>query len=83
MKLVNTETNQFTTIKKNEFGWYEYEDAANRLIARVMPGYSADSIAHYNLDNRPETTKFEVEAVRGVGGLTEHSGELFYFEIVK
>lgn len=81
MKLVDTESNRWTRIRVVD-GWPDYKGAADRLISREMPGCFADSIAHYNLDNRPERTEFTVEAVRGVGGMTEHSGERFTFRIV-
>jgi len=83
MKLKCTETGRTTEIKKNEFGLPEYQEAANRLIGREMPGYFAADISHFNLENRPGQCRFDVEAVRVVGGMTEHSGEVFNFEILK
>jgi hypothetical protein len=83
MKLLCIDTGRKTEIKKDEFGWYEYKEAVNRLIAHVMPGHIGDSIAHLNLENRPETREFSVEAVRGIGGMTEHTGEKFEFRIIK
>ena len=85
MKLINTKTGQYSKIKKNEFGWRNYKSAADRLVARAMPGHFAASIAHYNLENRPERTEIEteieVEIIRGVGNMTEHTGHKMILKI--
>jgi len=85
MRLINTKTGQYTKIKNNEFGWPDYESAVNRLAARVMRGHFAASIAHYNLENRPERTEIEteieVEIIRGVGNMTEHTGHKMILKI--
>ncbi len=80
MKMINTETSQFTTIKRNEFGGHEYQEAADRLAARVKPGHFAGSLSHYNLEDR-NTTEFDVEILRTAGDLTEHTGEKLYLRI--
>jgi len=77
-KLANTETGQFTRIKLNEFGHYDYEGAINRLISRAMPGYYAGSTAHYNFSEQAE---FDVEICRSCGDLQEHTGERISFKI--
>lgn len=83
MKLINTDNNQFTAIKNREYGWPDYQEAANRLAARLMPGYYADCISHLNLENRPERTEFDVEIVRSIGGMTEHTGKYISVRIEK
>ena len=83
MKLINTDNNQFTAIKNRESGGTDYQGAADRLTARLMPGHYADSISHLNLENRPERTEFDVEIVRSVGGMTEHTGKYISVRIEK
>ena len=83
MKMVNEKTGKYTMIKNDEFGWPQYQEAANRLVNRIMPGYFADNISHYNLDNRPETTEIEIEPVCSVGSMTEHTGKSLWFKIVR
>ena len=83
MKLINTKTGQYSKIKKNEFGCRDYQSAADRLAARAMPGHFAASIAHYNLENRPKRTEIEVEIVRAVGNMTEHTGQKMFLKISK
>ena len=82
MRMINTETSQYAAVKRNEFGEYDYQAAADRLAARVKPDHFAGSLAHYNLENR-DTAEFDVEILRTAGDLTEHTGVRLYLRIEK
>jgi hypothetical protein len=80
MKLINTGNGQFTRIKKNDYGLPLYQDAADRLVNRAMPGHHASSLAHLNLDNRT-VDEIVVEALRPCGDMTYRTGKRLYFAI--
>lgn len=82
VKLKCVDTGSVTAIKPDELGYSDYQGAADRLIGRAMPHHSADSLAHIDFDNS-DVTEFCAEAVRPVGGMTEHSGKSYRFEIIK
>ncbi|MFI5304311.1 MAG: hypothetical protein ACHQYP_05880 [Nitrospiria bacterium] len=77
MRLLNTETGQWTRVKKNQFGFLDFSGAADRLVGRYMPGYFAVR-ASAGWDDLPD--EFEAEICRGLGDLTEHTGEKIYLK---
>ena len=81
MKMFNVKTGQRTKIAINEFGFPEYQEAADRLMSRQYKGYFASSLSFYNLENRHETN-IELHPCRSVGNLTETSSETLCFQIV-
>jgi len=87
MKLVNADTKQYTNIKKDEFGEWEIQAAADRLVSRVMKWHFCQPLNFLNFEDKTDANLldfcFSAEAQRNVGDLTEHTGKRFYFEIVK
>jgi hypothetical protein len=66
-----------TRVKDNEGGGREWQDAFDRLIGRLYPGYYCESIAWANLDLReqkdymPLPSSLTVRPVRTIGGMQE------------
>ena len=81
MKLIN-DNGKWTKIKIDEFGWPEYQEAADRLVSREYPGYFASDLSHYNLENR-DVEEIKLHPCRGIGGLIERLSKTVYLRIIK
>lgn len=80
MKLIN-DSGGWTKITINEFGWPEYQEAADRLVSREYPGYFASDLNYYNLECR-DVKELELHPCRGVGGLTERLDKTVHVRII-
>ena len=81
MKMINVKTGQRAKITINEFGFPEYQEAADRLMSRQYKWHFASSLSFYDLENRPKTN-IELHPCRSVGDLTEVSSKTVLFQIV-
>ena len=81
MKFRNEETNQWTKVKNNEFGYPEYQEAADRLVSRIEPGYFAGPIRYYDIDRRTSLMNIKLEICRSLDDLIEHTGRHIYIKI--
>jgi len=81
MKMLNVKTGQWVRITINEFGFPEYQEAADRLMSRQYKWHFASPLSFHNLENRHETT-IGLHPCRSVGDLTETSSKTVCFQIV-
>lgn len=81
MKFRNEETGQWTKVKKDQFGYPEYQAAADRLVTRMEPGYFAGPIHYYDIDRRTSLINIKLEICRSLGDLIEHTGRHIYIKI--
>lgn len=80
IKLISLLTGQWTTVKNDNDGIPNYQEAADRLVQRQLgKEYFASRYAGWF--NLP--TIFEAEPCRNVGGMDEHTNWKWRFRIIK